>query len=355
MGTIALLSFRLGGTDGVSVVADRWSTILRSHGWDVVSVAGDGPVDRIVSGLGLDHATPPAAEDLERALGDVDVVVVENLLTIPMNLSASTVVAEVLRGRPALIHHHDPPWQRRRFEHITALPVDDPQWRHVTINRLTERQFAERGMQTTTIYNPFDSAATPCDGRVERTRILSGLGVDSQDTVLVSHPVRAIERKNVPEALGICASIQLDLNRPVVYWLPGPAEEGYAPQMAELERTAPIQISRLAPTSMAELYGASDLVVFPSTWEGFGNVPVEASIHRKPVVVGRYPVAEELQRLGFRWLHVEDQARISTILLDPAAYDEDAAHNHAVVREFLSMKVVGDQVRKLFEEAGWRP
>ena len=106
---------------------------------------------------------------------------------------------------------------------------------------------------------------------------------------------------------------------------------------------------------MAELYGASDLVVFPSTWEGFGNVPVEASIHRKPVVVGRYPVAEELQRLGFRWLQIEDRARISTILLNPAAYDEDAAHNHAVVRKFLSMKVVGDQVKKLFEEAGWRP
>ncbi len=165
----------------------------------------------------------------------------------------------------------------------------------------------------------------------------------------------SLARKRTPRNVGICASIQQNLNRPVVYWLPGPAEEGYAPQLAELERTAPVPISRWAPTSMAELYGASDLVVFPSTWEGFGNVPVEASIHRKPVVVGRYPVAEELQRLGFRWLHVEDQARISTILLDPTAYDGDAAHNHAVVREFLSMKVVGDQVKKLFEEAGWRP
>ncbi|NNF53404.1 MAG: glycosyltransferase family 4 protein [Acidimicrobiales bacterium] len=355
MGTIAMLSFRLGGTDGVSVVANRWATILRSHGWDMVSVAGDGPVDRVVPGLGLDHLTPPSTDNLKRALEDADVVIVENLLTIPMNLPASLVAAEVLRGRPALIHHHDPPWQRRRFQEITALPVDDPEWRHVTINQLTEKQFADRGLRATTIYNPFDSDETPSDGRAERARIFSSLGSDSRNTILVSHPVRAIERKNVPEALAICASIQLDLGRPVVYWLPGPAEDGYAPQLVKLERTTPVPISRLAPTSMVELYGASDLVVFPSTWEGFGNVPVEASIHRKPVVVGRYPVADELLRLGFRWLHNEDRARISTILRNPAAYDEDAAHNHAVVREFLSMKVVGDQVKTLFEEAGWRP
>ena len=40
-----------------------------------------------------------------------------------------------LRGRPALLHHHDPPWQRDRFAHVTELPVDDPAWRwHVGLD-----------------------------------------------------------------------------------------------------------------------------------------------------------------------------------------------------------------------------
>jgi glycosyltransferase involved in cell wall biosynthesis len=96
-------------------------------------------------------------------------------------------------------------------------------------------------------------------------------------------------------------------------------------------------------------------VVFPSSWEGFGNVPVEASIHHRPVVVGDYPVADELRQLGFRWLKPHDESAITQAATEPSAYAEDAAHNHAVVREFLSVKVVGDQVKSLFEQVGWYP
>ncbi len=355
MGTIAMISFRLGGTDGVSIVADRWARILTDHGWDIVTVAGEGPVDRLVSGLEIDAAEPPQSSEVEAALDGVDLVIVENLLTIPMNLPASGVVADVLRGRPALIHHHDPPWHRDRFAHITQLPVDDPAWKHVTINKLTAQQYADRGFQTRTLYNPFDVEEPQGRRLWERDRIFDEADVNPETALLVSHPVRAIERKNVPEALNICTSVAAATGREAVYWLPGPAEEGYADTLAHLLDSTELAVVRSAPTSMADLYAASDLVVFPSTWEGFGNVPVEASIHRRPVVVGDYAVAEELGQLGFRWLQAHNQAAITHAVSHPAAYAEEAAHNHAVASEFLSVKVVGDQMKSLFTEFGWSP
>ncbi|MDZ7732289.1 MAG: hypothetical protein U5R31_03530 [Acidimicrobiia bacterium] len=110
----AFVSFRLGVTDGVSVVVDGWRTALDALGFDTLTVAGEGAVDRRVAGLGLGAPEPPDVGEVERALVDADLVVVENLCTIPMNLPASRVVAGVLRGRPAILHHHDPPWQRQR-------------------------------------------------------------------------------------------------------------------------------------------------------------------------------------------------------------------------------------------------
>ena len=119
-------------------------------------MAGEGPVDRLVPGLAIDAAAPPSAGEVADALVDVDLVVVENLLTIPLNLPASRVVAGVLRGRPALLHHHDPPWHRDRFAHVTELPAQDPAWRHVAISRLAAAELAERGIQSDVVYNAIE-------------------------------------------------------------------------------------------------------------------------------------------------------------------------------------------------------
>ena len=95
--TAAIVSFRLGGADGVSVVAERWRETLCELGFAVSTVAGEGRVDRLVPGLAIDAREDATVDDVKRALDGIDLVIVENLLSIPMNLSASRVVAEVLR------------------------------------------------------------------------------------------------------------------------------------------------------------------------------------------------------------------------------------------------------------------
>src|SRR5690242_7276998 len=122
----ALVSFRLGTADGVSVEAAKWEAALRRLGWTVYTVAGAGRPDVLIPGLDLDAPVPPDEADLAAALDGADVVVVANLLSLPRNPAAAAILAGVLRGRPALLHHHDLPWQREQQFPVRPWPPDDP-------------------------------------------------------------------------------------------------------------------------------------------------------------------------------------------------------------------------------------
>jgi len=344
----AFVSFRLGLTDGVSIVTESWRRCFEEQGWRTVTVAGEGPVDRIVEGLEIDATTAPDARELAKALTDADVVVAENILTIPLNLPASRALVAELGGRPAILHHHDPPWQRERFAHIGELPPDDPAWIHVTINAFTKRELAERGVAATTIYNGFDTDEAPGDRALVR-RALAVI----DDEPLVVHPVRAIARKNIPGAIALVEAVG------GTYWLPGPAEEDYADELSAVLGRARCRVLRTSLAdlgqgiTMADAYAASDLVVFPSLWEGFGNPPIEAAIHRRPVAVGRYPAAEELRALGFDWLDPADVDAVAAALRNPPA--AMLATNRAVVEEHLSLQILNRRVKALLGAAGWSP
>lgn len=366
MPTCAVLSFRLGGTDGVSVVAATWVDALSGLGFDVVTVAGEGSATTIVPDLaigrwpdGIDSVIGPLAasaadidaltETLKAILDDVDLVIVENLGTIPMNLPAARAIARARCGLPTIWHHHDPAWQRDRYVAVDELPIADTatgdNWRHVAINDLTRDQLIERGFAAITIRNGFDVAAATGDRTGERRR----LGFSDDELVMV-HPVRAIERKNIPAALALAAELN------ATYWLTGPAEEDYADTLDELiadARRDGLKVIHAAASSAGDLYAAADLVVFPSTWEGFGNPPVEAAIHMKPAVVSHYPVVEELRALGFEWFDLDDVEALRQWFATPDATLLD--RNRATAIRHLSTDAMRVALRTLLDEAGWLP
>jgi mannosylglucosylglycerate synthase len=351
--TAALLSFRLGGSDGVAIEAAKWQGALGALGFATITVAGEGPVDVVLPGLSIGADEPPTAGEVNAALAAADIVVVENLCSLPLNPGAWDAVARALAGRPAVLHHHDLPWQRPQYLHHPP-PPDDPRWAHVTINELSRRQLGERGLAATTVYNAFATdrpaggggsggGSAPAAGSTAlRHEVRAALGV-GDDERLVLQPTRAIPRKNVAGGLDVAAKLR------ATYWLLGPAGDGYGPELERLVAAAPGRVIRgwpdgtpaAAPGADAA-YAACDVVTLPSTWEGFGNPSVESAVHRRPLAIGPFPVGAELAAFGFRWFGLDDLAQLDAWLdhPDPALLD----HNLAVADAHFSLRRLPDRI-----------
>jgi mannosylglucosylglycerate synthase len=337
---VAILSYRLGMADGVSVTATQWARALHRLGVRVRTVAGDGRPDVLVRSLALDSRRPPTDAELTAALEDSDLVVVDNVCSLPMNRAVGEAVAEHLRGRPAVLRHHDLPWERPQYAELTDWPPDDPAWRHVTINELARRALWERArIAATTVYHGFTDRPHPELRASVRRRMRVG------DEPLVLQPTRAIARKGIATGLALCRALG------GTYWLTGPTEDGYQAELGAVLAAGGVLVRRRLPfeVSMAGAYAACDAVALPSSWEGFGLPLIESALHRKPIAVGDFPVARELAAFGFRWFRADDPDAVCAWLAgpDPALLD----HNEAVARAWFGIDALARRLELLLSGA----
>lgn len=335
-----ILSYRLGSADGVSVTATQWAAALRRLGMRVHTVAGAGRPDVLVRGLAVDAVRPPTQRELAAVLQDADLVVADNVCSLPMNQAVGEAVAQALRGRPAVLRHHDLPWERPQYEHLTSWPPDDPAWWHVTINELARHALAtRRGIAATTIYHGFAERSCPEQRTAVRRRMRVG------DEPLVVQPTRAIARKGIDIGLALTAAVG------GTYWLTGPVEDGYQAELDALLLGGGVPVRRRLPfgVQMPGAYAAADAVTLPSSWEGFGLPLIEAALHRRPMAVGEFPVARELATFGFRWFdaHHPDSLRAFLADPDPALLD----HNEAVARAYFGLDALARRLEMLLSGA----
>jgi mannosylglucosylglycerate synthase len=100
----------------------------------------------------------------------------------------------------------------------------------------------------------------------------------------------------------------------------------------------------------ADAYAAADVVVFPSTWEGFGNPVIESVVARRPLAVHRYPVLDEILA-GLRVFSVEDPGEVAMWLRapEPAVLDT----NREVALGDFSLADLPGRLDAAFASNGW--
>ncbi len=325
MATCALISFRLGGVDGVSIEAAKWADSLEALGHRVRLIAGRGGENvNIVNGLDLYDNNEVDETALGKALDGIDVVIVENMLSLPINARASRAVARHLQGRRAIIRHHDLATDRADTKWWWPPPNDDA-WQHVAIAPPVATALHDVGISSSVLWNHFD-LAPPHMTREGARRYLD----IAQDDLLFLQPTRAIPRKNIDQSLQIAESFG------ATYWLTGPAEDNYQTHLDELIAHSRVPVRRgIDPDPIATAYAACDLVLLPSTREGFGNPIVESIAQRRPLVLGHFPVAQCLREMGFHFLDPDDTGQIAAWLKEPKSQALEA--NYALARPLFDI------------------
>ena len=97
-----------------------------------------------------------------------------------------------------------------------------------------------------------------------------------------------------------------------------------------------------------DAYQACDVVALPSTWEGFGNPSLESVVHRRPLAIGPYPVADELAAFGFRWFPLDGVADLAGWLgaPDPRLLED----NLAVAATHFSVADLPDRIASVLPD-----
>jgi glycosyltransferase involved in cell wall biosynthesis len=359
MPSVATVSFRLGGDDGVSVEARKWSAALQELGFATRRIAGaiEGepqPDDVVLPALAIDAREPVDVNALADATEGADLLVIDNICSLPLNVEAARAVAHVAANHPGRVcfRHHDLPWQRRQLQHLeTEFPPKVPGALHATINLRSRRELQARGYKgAATIHNYFDFDEPLGDRGATRARF----GFADDDFVCFQ-PARAIERKNVPGGLRFAQRLQaLAPDLRCTYWLSGPAEDGYAPTLARILDRAPLPVILGRASSARDAYAAADLVVFPSTWEGFGNPVVESITARRACAAYPYPVLAEIAASGVRTFSTERPEPLVKFFAEPADV-RDRYYDVNVHRARISFDIaeLPRAIEETFTAHGW--
>jgi hypothetical protein len=310
----------------------------------------------------------------------LEVLVVENALSIPINLPLGLALTEFIAetGYPVIAHHHDFSWERQRFINNSvrdylgaAFPPNLPSIRHVVINSVQEHQLASRigvaGMIVPNVMD-FDSPPPPLDEYAHSARL--DLGVAS-DQYLILQPTRIIQRKGIEHAIELTRRLELPAEL-VISHAAGDEGTDYEKRVREFAALLGVTVNfesdivgdKRGTTSdgrkiytLGDVYPQADLVTYPSSLEGFGNAFLEAIYYKRPLVVNNYSIYEaDIKPKGFRVVEFNGYISDATLehtrhlLTNPHVAEEYAEQNYKLASRYYSYTMLERRLKLLIAD-----
>jgi len=426
---VGFISTRFAGTDGVSLETAKWANVFEKAGFTCFYFAGelDRPPEHCCS-VKEAHFQHPDVKDIYRnCFGasvrsrtvtrkvyevkkklkdhlyrfierfDLDLLVSENALTIPLNIPLGVALTEVISetGIPTIAHHHDFFWERQHFminacwEYLNmAFPPHLPPIHHVVINSSAGNQLSLRtGISSTIIPNVMDFDNPPqvpgnfesCASRPGETRppaddyaadVRRALGV-ADDELLILQPTRVVKRKGIEHAIELVRRLGMKAKFVISH---ASGDEGYDYERRVREYSKLMKVDTYFVSdiineqrgktkngskiyTLEDIYPHADLVTYPSNFEGFGNAFLEAVYFCRPIVVNIYSIyAIDIKPKGFSVIEIDgyvtDEAVRKTrkVLTDSGLRKNMVTHNYETARKYYSYSVLAKKLNNIISD-----
>ena len=408
---IGFVSTRFQGTDGVTLEAGKWADILEENGHNVFWFAGKLDRDpdtgmmvpeaffhhpdnvwidqHVFGNVKRDSRVTEKIKSLQTLLKaklvdfinrfNIDLIIVENALTIPMHIPLGLAITELLAETmiPCIAHHHDFYWERSRFslnavaEYLRmAFPPNLSNIAHVVINTNAQEELALRtGLSSTIIPNILDFESPLVTDHPFKADIREYLNLAPEDKIILQ-PTRVVQRKGIEHAIELVQRLNDPRNKLVISHEAG--DEGYEYQEWLKEdakshgvdvRFVPLEITdrwRISNgeknngLSLWDVYPQTDLITYPSLYEGFGNAFLEAIFFRKPLLINRYAIfIKDIEPKGFDlivmdgFLTKKNIQQVQEILQNPERRKKMVNENFRIAKRHYSYSVLEKKLNAL--------
>ncbi len=409
---VGFVSTRLAGTDGVSLETEKWAKVFQKEGFECFFCAGelDWPRDRsfkiekanfrhpaireihveCFGKVKRDQAVTQKIHVLTRFLKeriyrfiqkfDIRLLVIENAVTIPVNLPLGMALTEVIAetGILTIAHHHDFFWERQRFKTNAvwdflnmAFPPNFPSIRHVVINSSAAHQLALRtGISSKVIPNVMDFETPPKKPDTYTADVRMSLGIKPDD-LFVLQPTRIVKRKRIEHAIELVHRLKMKAKLVISH---ASGDEGYDYEKRIREYSNVLGVDTIFISNriqekrgrtpngekvyaLYDVYPHADLITYPSTFEGFGNAFLEAVYFRKPIVVNAYSIyVMDIKPKGFRAIELDGYVskaalkEVRRVLEDSRYRKAMVDHNFEVARRHYSYAVLEEMLTGFIKE-----